>query len=79
MRVKTCMGLERFEVKKFRVFTRIPGIPRNHGTPGSCLKSAENQAASSIWVGGHHYTSILCLSNSYGQTMSIKLSQLLGQ
>ena len=28
----------------------------------SCFKSAENQAASSLWVGGHRYTSILCAS-----------------
>ena len=28
----------------------------------SCFKSAENQAASSLWVGGHRYMSILCAS-----------------
>ena len=50
MHVKTHMGVEQFQVDK-----GFPGIPRNHGTAGSCSKSAENRAASSLWVGGHHY------------------------
>ena len=59
VRVKTPTVLERFEVEKSRVFP--PGIPRNHGTPGSCLKPAESRAASSPWDGGHRYTDILCM------------------
>ena len=47
------------KLKNLEFFPGFPGIPRNHGTPGSCLKSAENRAASSPWVGGHRYTDIL--------------------
>ena len=44
VRVKTLMGLERFEVQKFRFW--------------SCFKSAENRARSSLWVGGDRYARI---------------------
>ena len=46
--VKTRMGLERFEVEKSRFW--------------SCFKSPKNRASSSLWVGGHRSTGILCAS-----------------
>ena len=70
------MGVERFEVEKFHVFPGFPGIPRNHGTPGSCFKSAENRATSSPWVGGHRYTDILCMSQLAWVKRNLKLKNL---
>ena len=54
-RVKTPMGLERFEVEKYRFWT--------------CSKSAENRAANSRWVDGHRrhrYGGICVCQNCYG-------------
>ena len=48
VRVKNRMGLERFEVEKSRFW--------------SCFKSAEHRVASSIWIAGHRFTRILCVS-----------------
>ena len=36
--------------------------PAAAAQPKSCFKSAENRAASSLGVGGHRYTRILCAS-----------------
>ena len=47
MHVKTRMALERFEVAKSGFLSS---------------KSAENQAASSLLVGGHRYAGIFCIS-----------------
>ena len=48
VRVKTHMGLERFEVEKSQFW--------------SCFKSPKNRASSSLWVGGHRSKGILCAS-----------------
>ena len=54
MRVKTHMGLERFEVDKTRAFSLdFPEIPEITEILEMGFKSAENRAASSPWVGGH--------------------------
>ena len=45
-------------LKNLDFFPGFPGIPKNHGTAGSCSKSAENRAASSLLVGGHHYKNL---------------------
>ena len=34
VRVKTCMGLERFEVENLELFPIFPGNSGNHGNPG---------------------------------------------
>ena len=37
----------------------LPGSgKKGEATQKSCFKSAENRAASSLWVGGHRYTGI---------------------
>ena len=60
--VKTIMGLERFEVEKSRI--------------GSCFKSAENRAASSLWVGRHRYVGILCQSKLWWVGSELTLENL---
>ena len=40
----------------------LPGSEKKKVTPKRSFKSAENRAASSLWVGDHRYTRYLCAS-----------------
>ena len=42
----------------------------------SCFKSAENRAVSSLWLGGHRYSSILCTSKLLWFESDFKLENL---
>ena len=65
-----------FKLRNLELFPGFPGIRRNHGTPGSCFKSAENRATSSPQVGGHRYTSISCASKLLWVQSELKLKNL---
>ena len=62
LRVTTLIGLERFEVEKYRFW--------------SGLKSAENRAASSLWVGSHRCARILCETKLLSVFSTLKLENL---
>ena len=59
------MGLERFQVEKAQFW--------------SCSKSAENWAASSLWIGGQAYTSILYASKLGWVQSNLKLDHDFGR
>ena len=58
--VKTIMSEQRLEGKFIFLVSTPFSLVR--AQPKSCFKSAENRAASSLGVGGHRYTRILCAS-----------------
>ena len=62
MRVKTRLGLERFEVEKSRFL--------------SYFKTAENRAAGNLLVGCHRYTRISCASKLVWVQSDLKLKNL---
>ena len=45
-------------------------------TAKSCFKSAQNRAASSLWIGGHRYAGILCASKLLWVSSDLKLKNL---
>ena len=67
------------KLKNLDLFPGFPVIPRNHGTARSCSKSAENQAASSLWVGGHRLTGIKFTSKILWVQRDFKLVRHFGQ
>ena len=52
---------------------------RRRGQQKSCFKSAENWAASSLWIGGHRYTGIKFVSKLVWVYSDLKLGHHFGQ
>ena len=67
------------ESKLVWVYSYIYRGGRRRGQQKSCFKSAENWAASSLWVGGHQYTGIKLTSNLVWLYSGLKLGHHFGQ